>query len=109
MKGEHKMNSIFKNIIQDMEFNYEYSSASISLAESVTSDFVEFPTFYFHRNEPKYILRELSCIPEESDHSWFMETDWIKGEIEADEDIQEGRYLKFEDAKKAMSSLAAHR
>lgn len=103
------MTKLFEVVEQDIELRNQYTGSGAypgcTPANQLTGDAV----LDFQLVEPRVVLREFVLTPEDSDDSWFMEPAWLSGEQEADEDIQKGRYLEFDDAHAAVSFLRSHR
>ncbi|MBN2280372.1 MAG: hypothetical protein JXQ65_07325 [Candidatus Marinimicrobia bacterium] len=43
----------------------------------------------------------------DAEEAWFEEPEWLQGELEADEDIKNGRYFEFENPEEVISFLDA--
>lgn len=102
------MTKTYQIIEKDLELFDDYSSSAGSPA--LSSDmFTSYPEFNFELIEPNIVVRKLNIIDVDPSESWFLESDWLEGEREVNDDIQKGRYLEFENPNDVISFLRSRR
>ena len=100
---------VFNLVEEDLSYEEEYTSdAALHPVTTDYGEFTDFPVVDFNIivSKPRIVLRKFDLS---TDDTWFMEPDWLEGEKEADENIENNRYDSFENAHDAVDFLRSCR
>ena len=105
MKGKVKMAKYYQVVGERVEFTNDSSgSAEYYALKSSTSESGNSVIINVNSLGTNVIL--LDKVLQEED-SWFSDAEWLSGEIEADEDIVQGRTVDFPSVEAAIDFLSS--